>query len=708
MKPELPLIVLVLAIVLMLILPLPPALLDVMIAVNLSVAILLIVTVLNLHSPLALSSFPGVLLLTTLFRLALSVSTTRKILLEGNAGHIVETFGRYVVGGNLVVGLTVFFILTIVQFIVVTKGAERVAEVGARFSLDGLPGKQMAIDGDLRAGIIDGATAMKKRESLGRESQFYGAMDGALKFVKGDAIAGIVIVIVNLIGGIAIGVAQRHMSFGKAMSVYSVLTIGDGLVGQIPSLLISVAAGIVVTRVADPLRASSASRDIAMQLFADPNAAAIAGVGIVVLGFAPGMPLPVFAAIGGTLLLRSFARARRKSRAAQAPHARGSSQAAGAASADSQAGEWGDRTLADPASFVDFAKPLEVQICASLYERHGASALDEAFATLQTSLITRTGIPYPLAAWRVSDQTPRGGYRLLAYDVPAARGLLRADSGLVVLDQANPSLEPRLHAYEVALDGARHSALLVPPHEVPALEAAGFRVARGIAAMTEHLLHVLLARGSASIGVQETHGLLTRLEETYPKLVQEIRRLMTDQSIAEVLQRLAGERVSIRNLRAVIESLVQWAGREKDIVVLTEYARLALSPQITHQWVSSDGVLYAYLLGPEIEELVRNAVRQTSSTNYLALDPDASAEIVSATAAELEAAGGRPEGAIVLTTMEIRRYVRKVLEAEFPEIAVLAYQEITLDVEIQALGRIMLPMGSKWQSPGVDAAAAAG
>ncbi|WP_284700968.1 type III secretion system export apparatus subunit SctV [Robbsia betulipollinis] len=681
MKSEAPLTVLLLAILVMMVLPLPTLVVDAMIGLNLSVAVLLIVTVLHLHSPLSLTAFPAILLMTTLFRLALSISTTRLILLDGDAGMIVETFGRFVVGGNVVVGMIVFLILTIVQFIVVTKGAERVAEVGARFSLDALPGKQMAIDGDMRAGLIDGEEAGRRRESLGRESQFYGAMDGAMKFVKGDAIAGLVICVVNLLGGVAVGAGQRGLSLGEAGAIYSILTIGDGLVSQIPSLLISIAAGIVVTRVAGPGGATSTGQDIVRQLVADPRALQIAGGGVALLGLTPGLPGPVFALLGCALFALAFA-ARRRGAASAAGRLGPREHGGGPAGRDAGA--------ADTDADGPFTVPLACRCSTELIAHHGAAAIAAALERARGAVQAESGVPVPAIVLRREAALAPFAYRFEHDEVPVARGSAAPGVALVVSDTLM-RLDGLGIAYEpVSLEGVPRPAAHVPEAVAVDLAQLGDRVYRGLERVTLHLECALRMRVGQLIGMQETHELLAQLEQRYPELVQELQRLLPEQRVSEVLQRLAAEHVSVRNLRAIAEALVQWAPREKDVVVLTEYVRLALGAQIGHQWLDANGAIPCYLLAMEIEDLIREAIRQTSGGNYLALDPDTSGEIVAAAARCLRAEHGdmRP---VILAPMEIRRYLRKVLEIEFPHVPVLAYQEIPVDIEVDTLGRIELP-----------------
>ncbi|MGI4859754.1 MAG: type III secretion system export apparatus subunit SctV [Janthinobacterium lividum] len=703
MKSEAPLTVLLLAILVMMVLPLPTLVVDAMIGLNLTVAVLLIVTVLHLHSPLSLTAFPAILLMTTLFRLALSISTTRLILLDGDAGMIVETFGRFVVGGNVVVGMIVFLILTIVQFIVVTKGAERVAEVGARFSLDALPGKQMAIDGDMRAGLIDGEEAGRRRESLGRESQFYGAMDGAMKFVKGDAIAGLVICVVNLLGGVAIGAGQRGLSLGEAGAVYSILTIGDGLVSQIPSLLISIAAGIVVTRVAGPGGATSTGQDIVRQLAADPRALQIAGGGVALLGLTPGLPGPVFALLGIALFGLAFAARRRNA----APAGRPGARARGGRDRDARQHD-AQTTHADDGDDIDdidapsdgpFTLPLVCRCGVEFVAHHGVAAIEAALERVRGAAQAASGVPVPAVALRRTAALAPFAYRIEHDEVPVAHGSAAPEEALVVSD-ALARLDGLGIAYErVVIEGLpRPAARVRETTATPELAPLGDAVYRGLDLLALHLECALRSRIGQLIGMQETHALLAQLEQRYPELVQELQRLLPEQRVSEVLQRLAAEQVSIRNLRAIAEALVQWAPREKDVVVLTEYVRLALGAQISHQWLDANGAIPCYLLTMEIEDLIRGAIRQTSGGNYLALDPDTSGEIVAAAAGCLRAEHGdlRP---VILAPMEVRRYLRKVLEIEFPHVPVLAYQEIPVDIEVDTLGRIELPTAAGWRNP---------
>lgn len=515
-----------------------------------------------------------------------------------------------------------------------------------------------------------------------------------MKFVKGDAIAGLVICIVNLLGGVAIGAGQRGLSLGEAGAIYSILTIGDGLVSQIPSLLISIAAGIVVTRVAGPGGATSTGQDIVRQLAADPRALQIAGGGVALLGLTPGLPGPVFALLGIALFGLAFAARRRNA----APAGRPGGRERGARKHGAGTAEADDGDDIDAPSDGPFTLPLVCRCGVEFVAHHGATAIEAALERVRGAVQAASGVPVPAIALRRAAVLAPFAYRIEHDEVPVAHGSAAPEEALVVSD-ALARLDGLGIAYErVAIEGLPRPAARVRETAAHGLAQLGDAVYRGLDLLALHFECALRSRIGQLIGMQETHALFAQLEQRYPELVQELQRLLPEQRVSEVLQRLAAEQVSIRNLRAIAEALAQWAPREKDVVVLTEYVRLALGAQISHQWLDGNGAIPCYLLSMEIEELIRGAIRQTSGGNYLALDPDTSGEIVAAAAGCLRAEHGdlRP---VILAPMEVRRYLRKVLEIEFPHVPVLAYQEIPVDIEVDTLGRIELPAAAGWRNP---------
>jgi len=677
----------IVAVIFMMILPLPIPLVDALIAFNICSAAILLMVAMYIQSPLAFSAFPTVLLVTTLFRVGLSIATTRLILLNGDAGHIIETFGNFVVGGNLVVGLVVFLILTIVQFIVITKGAERVAEVGARFSLDAMPGKQMSIDGDMRAGVIDMDEARRRRSIVEKESQLYGAMDGAMKFVKGDAIASLIIVFVNLLGGMAIGVLQKGMSAGQAVQHYSILSVGDGLIAQIPALFISICAGMIVTRVSDEEgKQSNIGKDMGRQILAQPRAFMIAAV--IMLGFAlvPGMPVPVFITLFFVVGIIGFALHRHSTRPAEKTGAGGlASMPAMAAAGQTKPGG----PSGEPGSEFTPTVPLMMDVAQGLSASFKAEELNEELMKVRRALYFDLGVPFPGINLRFNENLSPGAYAMLLHEVPVASGELKP--GFLFARES----EDTLKALGIAFETGRRFLPNLPTIWVAEnlrslLTQAGSSTMDATQLLTYHLAFVLKKYAADFIGIQETRFLLGAMEARFPDLVKEVQRVMAVQKIAEILQRLVSEEVSIRNLRTILEALIEWGQKEKDSVLLTEYIRSALKRHVSFKYSTGQNFLPAYLFAPNVEETIRGAIRQTSAGSYLALDPTVSRKLLESikrTVGDISKAAQRP---VLLTSMDIRRYVRKMIEQDLYELPVLSYQELTQDVNVQPLARVEL------------------
>ncbi len=685
-RNDLVLAALIVCIIFMMILPLPTWLVDALIAVNMCLSATLLMVAMYLPSPLAFSSFPSVLLVTTLFRLAIGIATTRLILLNGDAGHIIYTFGNFVVGGNLVVGLVVFLILTIVQFVVITKGSERVAEVAARFSLDAMPGKQMSIDGDLRAGTIDMDEARRRRGIVEKESQLYGAMDGAMKFVKGDAIAGLIIVAVNLLGGVLIGVLQRGLTAGEAVKIYSILTIGDGLISQIPALFVSICAGMIVTRVtsADGV-ASNIGSDIGAQLLSQPKAFMIASV--VMLGFAiiPGMPtttfLILFVVMGGVGYM--FFKGERQ--VVDPKTGKITMVPAIAASGDKS----DKSSKADSADHFAPTVPLLVDMHSGLEKAFSSDLLSDELIKIRRALYEDLGIIFPGISLRFNDSLPEEAYVIMVSEIPVSQGRMRPKYLMVRETVEN------LTALSVPFEPDKKFISSIPTIWTPddlknSLTNAGVSFFEPTQLLSYHIAMVLKKYASEFIGIQETRSLLTEMEVKFPELAKEIQRVMPIHKIAEILQRLVSEEVSIRNLRAVMEALIEWGQKEKDSVMLTEYVRVALKRHISHRYSAGQNVLPAYLLAPAVEDAVRNAIRQTSGGSYLALDPGISRQLldsIKSTVGDISRSMQKP---VLLTSMDIRRYMRKMIEQDLYELPVLSFQELTQEINIQPLARVEL------------------
>ena len=634
---DLALAALVVLIVGMMIVPLPTFLLDVLISLNIGVGVILLLVAIHVSDALKIATFPSLLLLTTLFRLAIEVSATRLILLKANAGQVIHAFGSYVVSGNLVVGVVVFLILTTIQFIVIAKGSARVAEVGARFTLDAMPGKQLSIDAELRTGDIDANEARRRRALLARESQFFGAMDGAMKFVKGDAIAGIVVLIANSVGGLVIGVLMKGMDLFAALRTYTLLTIGEGLVTQIPALVLSTAAGILVTRVSSEEEDGHLGSDIGRQILAQPKALAVAATLFFLLSLIPGLPAAPFLVLGALLGLLAYRLM--STRPAQSGHA----EFPGRPSWPGQGNREGQTGIASPL-LVPVAIDLSASLSASILPKQGPSRLhSELLPALRETFFAETGIAVPVASVRGNtDGLAPGTYTIRLQEIPIAKGNAFRD-----------------------VAGTRAST----PDEI----------------IAEHLLRVLRQHGHMFVGIQETQALLEGLQRTHPHLVREVvPKLVSPVLLADVLQRLAREGISLRHLGDVLEALAKRAGGESDAAVLGEEVRAALRRQITFKYSNSDGSVGVFFIDSMIEETVREAIRKTSAGSHLALEPALSGDIVAAVKRAVE----NVDSPIILTTGDIRRHLRGLLESEQPQVAVLAYQELLPEAKLQTLGRI--------------------
>ena len=662
---------LVLGIVFIFIVPLPTWLVDVLIAVNICIASLLIVLALYLPSPLAFSSFPALLLLTTMFRLALSIATTRLILLEQDAGKIVEAFGNFVVGGNLAVGLVVFLIITIVNFLVITKGSERVAEVAARFSLDALPGKQMSIDSDLRGGLIDGVQARQKRDRLSRESQLFGAMDGAMKFVKGDAIAGLVIVLINILGGFSTGMLQHGMSAGEAITLYSVLTIGDGLIAQIPALLIALTAGMIITRVApdDQSPSSHIGAQIGQQITSEPKSWMIASAAMLAFAALPGMPAPVF----GFIALCTFALGFylwSRNRPAGEPD-----QAQAAQVAPEQNGDEDLRTF-DP------TRPYLLQFATAHQNLERTTRLIHGIRQVRNSIVTRIGLTLPCFEIEYSDLLAEDEFRFCIHEVPMLKATFD-ERRAVARDSVTDAPASALRGSEQRdeLDW-----LWLQPDD-PLLAREGVESFSTHALIIERMRQAMMISGPQFLGLQECKLILGWLEQNQSELVQELQRIMPLSRFSGVLQRLASEGVPLRAVRLIVEVLTEHGQHEREVSALADYARIALKSQIYHLYSQADG-LHAWLLSAHSENLFREALRQTQSGVFFALDHELSTQFV---ALLKEAFSPRkPDTSVLLVAQDLRSPLRTLLFDEFNHVPVLSFAELMGAAKVKVLGRFDL------------------
>jgi type III secretion protein V len=673
--------VLVVAIVGMMIVPLPTFLLDLLLSLNITISVVLLMVAIYVSDALRIASFPTILLITTLFRLGLNVSSTRLILLQADAGEVIRSFGSFVVRGNLVVGAIVFLILTLIQFIVISKGSERVAEVAARFALDAMPGKQMSIDADVRAGVLDQDQARRRRSQLQRESQMYGSMDGAMKFVKGDAIAGIIIIVINIIGGLIIGVVQRDLAPGEALRVYSLLTIGDGLVSQIPALVISTAAGLIVTRVASEDEGGHLGSDIGGQILAQPKAIAIAGGLLLLLALIPGLPKIPFLLLGLVATGVAWSLTRKR---APAPGAAVTPEKARAARAAA------DELVATGVTPVALELSEDLAAACGVETGSGGRFLTEAIPSLRRTLYGELGVLVPgVRVRRVSGAAP-GSWRLRLSEVPVMEGVVPLAKRL-----AGETPE-KLQVLGIAAEPARNPASGRPASWVreedrDPLAQAGVPTWDAPGVVTLATLAALKRYAHELVGIQEAQALLDALARTHPALVHEVvPKVVPAQLFADVLRRLVEEQVSIRDLRAILGALADWGRAEKDPVLLTEYVRASLKRQLTFQYTQGSRRLLAYLIAPEIEEVVRGAVQKTQTGSYLALEPEMSRDILTCVRKTLASRSPSAPPAVILASMEVRRYLRRLVEIEHPEVPVLSFQELVPDVNVQPVGRIQL------------------
>jgi flagellar biosynthesis protein FlhA len=685
----------VVLVVAMMVIPLPPFLLDLLITLNISAALMIVVATLYVPRALDFSSFPSLLLLTTLFRLAINISVTRLILLHGDAGHVVTAFGEFVVGGNVVVGLVIFLILIVIQFVVITNGAGRVAEVGARFTLDAMPGKQMAIDADLNTGQITDEQARHRRAEISREADFYGAMDGASKFVKGDAMAGILITAINLVGGIVIGVMQQGMPFGEAAQHFSLLTIGDGLCAQIPALLISVATGILVTRSASEQDLGS---DVAGQILEQRKAPLVAGAVIMAFALVPALPKIPFLVIGGLFfavgwtLRKQPNKAEREAAANAAPAAQGELPAAA------------PRDAALDALALD---PLELAIgfgLVPMVDQQTGGTLLQRVGTIRRQIASELGMVIPPVRIRDDVGLDSHEYVMRVRGTEVARGGIMAGHHLAMDPGDAMGQLPGIPTTEPAFG---LPAVWVPETGRAEAEALGWTVVDPESVVVTHLTETIRVHASELLTRQETRQLLDQLKEVNAAVVDEVvPDVLSVGEIQRVLQSLLREGVSVRDLGAVVEAIGDKARLTRDVAMLAEYARQALGRTIVAPYLDGENTLRAIALDPSLEQEIAESLVQTADGEFLAMDPVRAHALVEVCAEQVEQAlarGGRP---VMLCSARVRRHLRRLWEQRLPQLAVCSYNEIAPGVSVETVG--VLDAGSIAAKQGVAAMAVAG
>jgi flagellar biosynthesis protein FlhA len=680
-RSDLLLAVAVLGVVALLILPLPALALDGLLAVSIGVALLVLLVALGVAKPLDFSVFPTLLLIVTLFRLGLNVATTRLILLQGSegtgaAGHIIQAFGQFTVGGSLIVGSVVFLILLVVNFVVITRGSGRVAEVAARFTLDALPGKQMSIDADLAAGIIDDREARARRANLEREIEFFGAMDGASKFVRGDAIAGLIITLINIVGGLVAGLARDHMSLSAAVETYTILTIGDGLVSQMPALLVSTAAGITVTRASS---GSHLGTEMALQIFGQRRTLMHASGVLFVLGLLPGMPFLVFTALAGAAFLVSRRRVALPAATAQA-------QQAAAAQAQAGAGEkLGDLIGLDT---------LELEVghgLLRLIDLDKGGELPGRVTNLRRQIAGDMGVIIPAVHLRDNLRLDGNEYRIKLRGVDLASGVAYVDR-LMVLDQSGktPNL-PGLDGIPAKEPAFGLPALWVLPGDRARAEAAGLTVVDAASVITTHLSEVLRHNAHELVGRQEIQELLAHCGKEAPKVVEDVvPNTITLGEVVRVVRGVLREGLSIRDFRSVLEAIGDAAPRSKDTAFLVEQVRRRFARQITSRLSDAKGTVHALTLDRAAEDVLRKALGQTDGEASLALELATAKRFIGTLEAHASglAAGGHPT--VLIAPPDLRRPLYEFASRFVPDLWVITARELVPGTQVEPVGTLDL------------------
>jgi flagellar biosynthesis protein FlhA len=678
--------------VVLLVVPVPAFALDLLLAASIGVSLLMLLIIIYVKDPPEFSGFPTLLLSVTLYRLALNVASTRLILVDGFAGHIIDSFGHFVVRGNYVVGAVVFLILVVINFMVITKGAGRIAEVAARFTLDAMPGKQMAIDAEMNAGIIDETTASARRQKIQREADFYGAMDGASKFVRGDAIAGILITLINIVGGFAIGILQKGMPVVEALQKFTLLSIGDGLVAQVPALIVSVAAGILVTRASGD---SNLGAHISKQLTLYPRAIGVASAMLFVFGLVPGMPMIPFFALGA--LAAFTARSLKKSRGAQ-----DEAETKAPASAASKPGKSSPGADAKPKAVSDdFQKLIDVDVfsielgCGLLglaEKRHGGDLLDRVTGVRKT-FAREMGVIVPPIAIRDNIELEANEYRFLLRNKQIARGQLISNRWLAmnvtnspVALQGVPTVEPvfGINATWIAEDERRSA------------EINGYTVVDPGSVLITHLSESIKRVAHLILSRQDVQALVDHLKETHPTLVNElIPDLVNVGIIQRVLQNLLKEGVSIKNLAVIAECIADFAAASKNPDDLSEQVRKRLGTYFVSEFEAAPGVIKALTLDPRLEQLLVTKVHRAQFEIGLMIDPQLAQHLLGELTRRMTEMAEQGLTPILVTTTELRLAFKRFFEPSLTKLVVLSYQELPAQAEIQNLGIILMPQAGR-------------
>ncbi len=670
--------------VLLLILPVPPMLLDLLLAVSIASSLLILLVILYLDNPSDFTGFPSLLLFVTLFRLALNVATTRLILIHGNAGHIIDAFGNFVVGGNYVVGLVIFLILVVINFVVITKGAGRIAEVAARFTLDAMPGKQMAIDAELSAGIINEEQARTRRRKVEQEADFYGAMDGASKFVRGDAVAAIMITLVNVLGGFAIGIAQKGMTLTDALQRYTLLSIGDGLVSQIPALITSMAAGMLVTRAAAK---NNLGEELGRQLTFYPRALTILSVMLVFISIVPGLPMLPFLVLAA---LTWFIAKNLKNRPAPgSPEATAKAGAGKPAKPGEAPAAAGAPAAPEKLENLLTLDALQIELgfgLVSLADQRKGGDLLERVTGVRRQFAQDMGVLVPPIKLRDNLQMGANEYRFLLKGNIVASGSLMPGYSLAmnatnsrVTLKGIPTTEPVFQL----------PATWITEVERKSAEIAGYTVVDCASVLITHLSEMVKRHCHEILSRQDVQQLLDNLKTTHPTVVNELVPAMLNVGqVQRVLQNLLAEGISIRNLASILEKVSDYASLTKNPDELSEHARRALGAQIVKPYQDDRGALKAITLDPRLEQEIAKGVRQSPTEIALLLEPRLARHLVENLSKHIQSLLSNGQAPVVLCAPHIRLAFRRFFEATFADLAVLSYSEVPSRVDIQSAGTL--------------------
>lgn len=667
----------VITVLLVMIIPLPPLILDFFLALNITLAVCILLIAVYTLKPLDFAILPSLLLITTLFRLSLNVASTRLILLHGNegaiaAGRVIKSFGSFVVGGDYLVGMIVFMILVIVNFVVITKGATRIAEVAARFTLDAMPGKQMSIDADLNAGLIDESEARQRRERIADEAEFHGAMDGAAKFVRGDAIAGIIITLINLVGGLVIGVFQQGLEVGEAARTYSLLTVGDGLVSQIPALTISTAAGLVVSRAASNTTMGS---ELGRQFLNYPQAIYLSSLAVFLFGLIPGLPhlpfLTLSTVIGGGVYLlnrRQAALETEKSKEVKAP---------------------AEEAGPEPVEHLLQVDPLELEVGYGLIglvdKEQGGEFLDRV-RSIRRQFALEMGLIIPPIHIRDNLQLKPAEYRVLLKGVRISGSELMVDHYLAL----DPGDAPRkIEGIETREPSFNMPAVWIPESRKEEARLGGYTVVDSVTIMATHVTEVLRSHAGELLGRQEVQNLLDNLSKSSPKAVEElVPDLLSVGQVQKVLQNLLAERISIRDILTIVETLADYSPLTKDADILTEYTRHKLARVIISPHLEEDGTLRVINLAQETEDMLLAGIQNTEHGAYLSIDPQSADQLMTSMQGEAEKAMVKNIQPVIVTTPTLRRHLKKLTENFIPSLVVLSHSELLNNIKLQSTGEV--------------------